>query len=85
MSLSISDSASGSTPRAESKLDHAISELRGVPNWCAVSLAMPTHTRFCSALLDALNTKYATNKNAAISNSCTAGKNFSWVNTKLSS
>ena len=60
-------------------------ELSGVPSWCAVSLAMPTHTRFCSALLDALNTKYATNKNAAISNNCTAGKNFSWVNTKLSS
>ena len=33
-----------------------INEAMGVPNWCAVSLASPTHTRFCSAVREALNT-----------------------------
>ncbi len=32
-----------------------MSELSGVPNWCAVSLAMPTHTWLCSALRNRLN------------------------------
>ena len=57
MSLSISFNASSSTPLAASNPDHAISELNGVPNWCAVSLAMPTQTRFCSARLEAENTR----------------------------
>ena len=50
-SLPISSTATGSTGWLRRYSNHPSSEEVGVPNWCAVSLARPTHTRFCSFCL----------------------------------
>ena len=68
-SFCISSTAVWSTFCARRYSIHPSSDEVGVPSWCAVSLASPIHTRFCSSCFDERKAMNPSVMNAAMTSS----------------